>query len=99
MPAKRHAPFLQRVWLTKQCFGPVHLALAHVQTPQGFEEWAILSDEPTSLKTLDEFGLRFDIEENFLDDKSAGFQVQTSEVQTPEALERLFLIIAIATLH
>jgi len=34
-----------------------------------------------------------------LDDKSGGFQVQTSELQTPEALERLFLILAIATLH
>jgi hypothetical protein len=35
----------------------------------------------------------------FLDDKSGGFQVQTSELQTPEALERLFLVLAIATLH
>jgi hypothetical protein len=34
-----------------------------------------------------------------LDDKSGGFQVQTSELQTPEALERLFLVLAIATLH
>src|SRR6266487_6077983 len=39
------------------------------------------------------------IEETFLDDKSRGFQVQTSELQTPEALERLFLVLAIATLH
>ena len=53
----------------------------------------------TDLHTLDEFALRFDIEENFLDDNSGGFQVQTNELQTPEALERLFLIVAIARLH
>jgi hypothetical protein len=62
MPAKGQALFLQKVWITNRWFGPVYLALAHVQTPDGFEKWAIVSDEPTSLKTLDEFGLRFDIE-------------------------------------
>ena len=35
----------------------------------------VVSDEPTSLTTLDEYGFRFDIEENFLDDKSNGFPV------------------------
>jgi hypothetical protein len=37
-----------------------------------FEPWAIVSDEPTGLKTFDEFGLRFDIEESFLDDTGSG---------------------------
>jgi hypothetical protein len=49
--------------------------------------------------TLDEYGLRFDSEETFLDEKSGGFQLQASELATPEALERLLLIVAIATLH
>ena len=31
--------------------------------------WAIISDDPTEMETFDEYGLRFDIEENFLDDK------------------------------
>ena len=43
--------------------------------------------------------MRFDIEEGFLDEKSGGFQLQTSELSTPEALERLRLFVAIATLH
>jgi hypothetical protein len=43
--------------------------------------------------------LRFDIEETFLDEKSGGFQLQTSELATPEAVERLLLIVAIAILH
>jgi hypothetical protein len=99
MPAKGQALFLHKVWITARWFGPVHLALAHVQTPDGFEEWAILSDEPTSLKTLDEFGLRFDIEENFLDDKSAGFQLEASQIRDAQALSRLGLILATATLY
>jgi hypothetical protein len=59
--------------MTDRQFGPVHLALAHVQTQHGYEEWALVSDDPTDLHTFDEYGLRFDLEENFLDDKSAGF--------------------------
>lgn len=31
--------------------------------------------------------------------KSGGYQIQTSELATPEALERLLLVIAIATLY
>ncbi len=66
---------------------------------QPHDPWYSVSDEPTDVQTLDEFSLRFAIEENFLDDTSGGFQVQTNELETPEALERLFLILAIATLH
>lgn len=99
MPPKGHALFLHKVWVTEKWFGPVHLALGHVQTQHGYEEWAIVSDEPTSLQTFDEFGLRFDIEENFLDDKSAGFQLASSEIRDVDALSRLALILATTTLY
>jgi hypothetical protein len=99
MPTKGHALFLHNVWLSEYWFGPVHLALAHVQTENGFEEWAIVSDEPTSLKTFDEYGLRFDVEESFLDDKSAGFQLESSEIRDDKALNRLVLILAVAALY
>ena len=99
MPEKGHALFLHKVWLTEKWFGPVYLALGHVQTRNGYEEWAIVSDEPTSLKTFDEFGLRFDIEENFLDDKSAGFQLESSEIRDANVLSRLALILATTTLY
>ncbi|HEX9618057.1 MAG TPA: hypothetical protein VGA03_11660 [Anaerolineales bacterium] len=92
MPAKGQALFLHKIWITNRWFVPVHLALAHVQTVRGFEEWAILSDEPTSLETLDEYALRFDIEENFLDDKPAGFQLASSQIRDAAALSRLGLI-------
>ena len=99
MPAKGSALFLHKVWITDRIFGPVHLALAHAKTRNGYEEWAILSDDPTNLHTFDEYALRFDLEENFLDDKSAGFQLESGEIRNSGALERLALILATATLY
>jgi hypothetical protein len=99
LPAKGQAIFVHKVWLTKQLFGPVYLALAQVQTDKGVQKWAIASDEPTELNTFHEYGLRFDIEENFLDDKSGGFQLESSELFDSQALVRLGMIMATATLY
>jgi hypothetical protein len=63
------------------------------------EFWAIVSDEPTSLHTFEEYGLRFDIEENFLDDQSNGWNVQKSQLRSVCALSRLWFILALATLY
>ena len=63
------------------------------------EFWAIVSDEKTILKTFEEFGLRFDIEEGFLDDQSSGWNVQHSEIRDNRALSRLWFILALATLY
>jgi hypothetical protein len=46
--------------------GPVSLALASL-FDQPDDPWFVVSDEPTDAKTLDEYALRFDIEEAFLD--------------------------------
>jgi hypothetical protein len=86
MPTKGQALFLHKVWITERCLGPVYLALAHAQTPHGFEDWAIVSDDPTNIHTFDEYGLRFDPEENFLDDKSAGFQIESCEIRDAATL-------------
>jgi len=99
MPTKGRALFLHDVWITKNSFGPVFLALAHVETANGVQKWAILSDEPTDLNSFHEYGLRFDIEENFLDDKSGGFQLESSELYDSQALTRLGLIMATTTLY
>ena len=72
---------------------------AHVQTRNGYEQWAIVSDEPTDLRTFDEYGLRFDLKENFLDDKSAGFQIKASEIRNAAMLSRLGLVLATTTLY
>jgi len=99
MPPKGEARFVHKIWLTQAGFGPLYLALAHVQTQDGDEQWAIVSDEPTDLHTFDEYGQRFDVEENFLDDKSGGFQLESSLIREAQALTRLGLILATATLY
>lgn len=99
MPQPGGARFMGCVWLTEQRFGPLHLALAHIRTRNGYEKWAIISNEPVGLHTLDEYGLRFDIEENFLDDKSAGFDLESSQIRDAAALARLCLILAVATVY
>jgi hypothetical protein len=91
------ALFWHHVYLTKQWYGPVHLALGRPQDSQ--EYWFVVSDEPTEAKTFEEYGLRFDIEENFLDDKSNGFQLESSLIRSAKVLERLCCVLAITTLY
>jgi hypothetical protein len=80
-----------------QMFGSVHIAFGYNNVNGEF--WAIVSDEPTSLRTFEEYGKRFDIEENFLDDQSNGFNVQKSEIRSVCVLSRLWFILAVATLY
>jgi hypothetical protein len=95
--APGRALFLHNVAITAEHFGPVSLALGrHSKTG---EYWYIVSDEPTSVHTFEEYGQRFTIEENFLDDKSNGFQLESSLVRDAAALTRLCLVLAVATLY
>ena len=97
-PPVGHLRFFHRVALLGAAVGPIHLALAcSIEHPD--DPWFVASDEPTDAQTLDEYSLRLDSEEAFLDEKSAGFQLQTSEPSTPEALERLLLVVAMVTPH
>lgn len=95
-PAPGHTRFWHGVFLTLKRVGPVHLAVAR---PLGSAEyWYVISDEPTTVRTLEEYGLRFDIEENFVDDKSNGFQLESSRLRSAKALERLCVVLAMTTL-
>ena len=55
--------------------GKVHVILG--RNSVNGELWAIVSDEKTTLQTFAEYGLRFDIEENFLDDQSCRLECST----------------------
>ena len=90
--------FFQQVSILGTAIGPVSLALTRL-LDQPDDPWFVGSSEQTSAQTLDEYGLRFDIEESKRSEKSGGYQIHTSHLATPEALERLILILAIATLH
>ncbi len=63
------------------------------------ERWYILSSEIVTLQTFREYGMRFDIEENFLDDKAGGFELERSMIRCAPALSRLCLVLAIATVY
>jgi hypothetical protein len=95
--ARGHACFWPRVFITEQRYGPMHLAVARPQ--QGNDVWYVLSDEPSDVPTLEEYGLRFAIEENFLDDKSNGVQLASSLMRSASALTRLCLVLAMTTLY
>lgn len=95
--AAGEALLLQTVRLHKGAqLGPVHIALA--RHPNG-EFWAVLSNQETTLKTLQEYGFRFSIEESFLDDKSNGFELERSHIRDAPMLERLCFVLAVATLY
>jgi hypothetical protein len=91
------ARFWHHVYRTKVRYGPVPLALA--RRKDGNEAWFVVSDEPTELQTFEEYGWRFAIEENFLDDKSNGFQRESSLLRSAKALARLCLVLALTTLY
>jgi hypothetical protein len=91
-----HARFYHHVYLTDSYYGKVHLAFARHSKKR--ETWLIASDEPTDYETFHEYGLRFDIEEGFKEDKSGLFQLESSKFRDAQALTRLYTPIAIATL-
>jgi hypothetical protein len=81
------APGAAQFWhpgnMTEQRYGPVHLALA--RRHDGKEYWFMVSDEPTDLQTFAEYGRRLDIEENFFDATSKGFQLESSLIRSAKA--------------
>lgn len=96
-PPVGEARFYRNVglWLdgTLRC----NLVLATVQGAK--ESWAVVTDEPPTLQTLWQYALRFRCEELFLDSKSGAFELEDSRLRSQAALERLYLVAAIAILY
>ncbi len=74
-----------------------NLVLATV--PGAKESWAVATDETPSLQTLWHYALRFCVEELFLDSKSGAFELADSKLRSTDALERLYLVAAVALLY
>lgn len=88
---------LAGVTLTKtHALSRLHLALA--RDPLSRQLWMVGSFEPTTLQTFQEYGERFQIEEELLDEKFNGFQLERSEIRSAPALSRLCFVMAVATL-
>ncbi|MEL6579642.1 MAG: transposase [Cyanobacteria bacterium J06621_12] len=75
----------------------VNLALAYPEKVA--EPWAVITDETPTLQTLYQYGLRFRVEELFLDSKSGIFGLADSRLRDPQKLNRLYLVVAIAILY
>lgn len=95
--------FLHDVSLGGRQYGPIHLAMAWSEKEKSAKEkseaWYIASDEPTEDATLGEYGLRMEIEEELLDDKSGGFQLEKTELADAASISRLLLVMSVAYLH
>lgn len=93
----REAILFKSVKLHKEkTIGALYIVLAR---PSKGELWAVLSDQPVGLEALRQYGLRFSIEETFLDDKANGFELERSRIRNAQMLERLCFVLAIATLY
>jgi hypothetical protein len=77
-------------------YGDVYLAFA--QDRQSGEFWMIVSDEPTSHQTFAQYKLRFQVEENFLDLKSNGFQLEACRIRDIFALTQLLWVVSLTML-
>ena len=84
-----------RLW--EEGMEQVNLVLA---CPKGTTEpWVVITDESPSLNTLWQYGLRFRVEELFLDSKSGVFGLADSRLRDPYQLSRLYLVVAVAILY
>ena len=98
IPQKRgEGRFLHFVKIGHKQVGYFHLALAK---PRGTQEtWMIVSSLKTGIHTFEEYGRRFDMEENFLDDKSNGFGGESTRMDSAQTHQKLTLLRAVATLY
>ncbi len=74
------------------------LNLALGRDPLSGQIWLVATDQPASLQSFREYAQRFQIEEELLDEKSNGFQLERSEIRSAPALSRLCFVLALATL-
>ena len=56
------------------------------------EQWAIITDEPPTLESFWQYGLRFRIEQLFLDSKSGVFDLEGSRVRDVQVLFTHFIL-------
>ncbi|WP_319419104.1 transposase [Pleurocapsa sp. FMAR1] len=73
--------------------------LAHAYPMGAAEPWTVITDETPTLNTFWQYGLRFRVEELFLDSKSGVFGLADSRLRTASKLSRLYLVVAIAILY
>lgn len=95
LPASEQAYLFHNVTILEDI--KCHLATAQVALAQ--DSWAVITDTPPSLQTFALYGQRFGgIEPHFKDYKSAAFDIPRSRLRDADALSRLLMLLAAATL-
>jgi hypothetical protein len=89
--------YFTKVYVTKKRYGPVNLAVYWKKGEK--QPWYIATDEEACATTLLDFAKRMHIEEMFSDFQSRGFNMQKSKIKTPERMDRLMLVVAMAYLY
>jgi hypothetical protein len=70
--------------------------VAMVHEPGHPEPWIIALSEPPTVHRAFDYGLRWGIEAMFSDFKTRGFGLEDSQIQYPDRLSRLILVMALA---
>ena len=96
-PPVNQAKLLTTVGLWADGMHRANLVLATVKGAK--DSWAVITDEVPSLQTLWNYSSRFCVEELFLDSKSGAFELEDSRLRHTAALNRLYLIAAVALLY
>ena len=78
--------------------GPLHIHLAFAPEPAK-EPWYLACDHPFSCMAMADYSCRMQIEAGFKDDKSGGWNWEDSPLTRPYQVERLCLVMAVATLY
>lgn len=73
-----------------------HLVLATVKGAKA--SWAVVTAQPPTLQTLWQYAMKFRVEELFVASKSGAFEFADSRLRAVAALERFYLVAAIALL-
>jgi hypothetical protein len=94
--ASNQSKHYHNVYLTKNHFAIVHVSLARVKGVK--DPWFIVSNAPTTNSSFGRYGMRFDIEQVFKDDKSGGFNLESSGLRNAGKLNRLMLVLCLAML-
>lgn len=82
----------------KHGLGPVHIFSA-LAPDELAEAWHIASNRRDGCAVLADYRCRMNIEHSFKDDKSGGFDWERSRLAEPLQVERMLLILAVATLY
>lgn len=77
--------------------GPLHVHMA-LGPKSASDAWYLSSDSPYSCEVLANYRCRFHIEHSLRDDKSGGWDWEASPLTKPIQVDRLCLVMAVATL-